>query len=296
MKIFCSTIIPTVGRATLSRAVRSVLNQEFSEAAFEVIVVNDSGRPLTYMDWQDSECVRIINTNRRERSVARNKGAAIAQGKYLHFLDDDDWILPGAFHSIWELEQESDAIWLYGSYQTVDDDGNLVHEWHPDICGNIFALLVAGESIPFQTSLLDANAFHAVGGFDTDPAITGVEDRELGRRLALIGTVGYIPTLVASIRIGEQTSTTNWKTLAASDRLGREKALQLPGTVPRLHKGIDSSYMNGRISRAFLASMIWNLKRRDILTAMSRATAGLTFTGQHLFSADYWRGLRKRMQ
>lgn len=290
--MFSTTVIPTIGRATLSRAVCSILDQNLGTEDFEVIVVNDSGKPLPSMEWQRDERVQVIHTNGRERSVARNTGAAIARGKFLQFLDDDDWILPGALQAFWELDQDNDAIWLYGSYQTVDNDGNVVDEWYPEICGDIFALLVAGESIPFQTSLLDAEAFHAAGGFDTDPLITGVEDRELGRRLALLGTVAYMPTRAASIRIGEQSSTTNWQTLAASDRLGREKALQQPGTVSRLHESVDSSYLNGRVSRAFLASSVWNLKRRNLLAAASRVTTGLALSGSDLISTDYWRGVR----
>jgi glycosyltransferase involved in cell wall biosynthesis len=85
--MFCSTVIPTIGRPTLSRAVCSLLDQAFTADDFEVIVVNDSGRPLPEMDWQHSAQVRVIDTNRRERSVARNTGAAIAGGRYLHFLD-----------------------------------------------------------------------------------------------------------------------------------------------------------------------------------------------------------------
>ena len=44
--MFSSTVIPTVNRPTLSRAVRSVLQQNFTADDFEVIVVNDSGQPL----------------------------------------------------------------------------------------------------------------------------------------------------------------------------------------------------------------------------------------------------------
>jgi len=44
--MFSSTIIPTVNRATLAKAVCSVLDQSFSNADFEVIVVNDSGQLL----------------------------------------------------------------------------------------------------------------------------------------------------------------------------------------------------------------------------------------------------------
>jgi glycosyltransferase involved in cell wall biosynthesis len=296
MDVFSSTIIPTVNRPTLSRAISSVLEQAFSAADFEVIVVNDSGQPMPDTDWRHSERVRVIDTNRRERSVARNTGAAIARGKYLHFLDDDDWLLPGALDALWALDQTSDAVWLYGSYQTVDNDGNLIEEFHPGIAGNIFALLVAGEGIPFQVSLLQARQFYAVGGFDPHPTITGVEDRDLGRRMALTGAVAYTPAIVAKIRIGQQGSTTNWATLAESDRRGREKVLSAQNAFARLRGSANSSYWRGRVSRAYFASMVWNLRRKNIFAAASRATAGLVLAGAHTLSADFWHGLRTKIK
>ena len=108
--MFCSVIIPTIGRQTVTRAIYSVLEQEFTADNFEVIVVNDSGQILPDAPWQHFEQVRLINTNRRERSVARNAGAAIAKGKYLCFLDDDDWLLPRALEQFWALAcQAKDA-------------------------------------------------------------------------------------------------------------------------------------------------------------------------------------------
>lgn len=297
MAIFSSTIIPTINRATLSGTVYSVLNQSFKAADFEVIVVNDSGQPLPDMDWQYCERVRVIDTNRRERSVARNTGAAIARGKYLHFLDDDDLFLPGALNAFWELSQISDdAVWLYGSYQTVDNDGNLVQEFHPGITGNISALLVAGESVPFQVSLLRANDFFAAGGFDPDPVIIGVEDRDVGRRLALRGSVAYTPVIVAQIRIGEQGSTTNWAIIAEGDRWGREKALRMQNAFARLCASTNSAYWHGRVSRAYFASMVWNLKHRNFFMATSRATAALAFAGWHPLSQSFWRGLMAKVK
>jgi glycosyltransferase involved in cell wall biosynthesis len=52
--MFCSTIIPTVGRDRLARAVESVLSKKCRPQLFEVIVVNDSGQPLTPAAWQQS--------------------------------------------------------------------------------------------------------------------------------------------------------------------------------------------------------------------------------------------------
>jgi glycosyltransferase involved in cell wall biosynthesis len=291
---FCSTIIPTINRSTLSRAVWSILDQSFSAANLEVIVVNDSGRPLPEMDWQHRDEVRVIDTNRCERSVARNTGAAIARGKYLHFLDDDDYLLPGAMDAFWVLDQRNCAVWLYGSYQTVDNNGVLVEEFHPGIDGNIFALLVSGEGIPLQVSLIRTKAFFAAGAFD--PTITGVEDRDFGRRLALLGEIAFTPQVVAKIRIGEQGSTTIWARLAEDDRWGREKALMAQNSFARLRASANSSYWHGRVSRAYFASAIWNLKRKNLLTAVSRGFAGLAFVGGDVVDREFWQGLKEKIK
>ena len=221
--MFCSTIIPTISRPSLARAVQSVLDQDFTVAEFEVIVVNDSGSLLPKETWQRDSRVRVVDTNRRERSVARNTGAAVAVGEYLHFLDDDDILLPGAMNVFWELSQkEENAAWLYGSWRTVDNDGNFINEFYPELNGNIFALLVSGEGLPLQASLLKAHSFYMAGAYDPIPILTGVEDRDMGRRVALIGDVASTSTVVAQVRIGEVGSSTNWKMIAEGDRWGRE--------------------------------------------------------------------------
>ncbi len=293
--MFCSTIIPTINRATLSRAVRSVLDQDFREDSFEVIVVNDSGWPLPDMDWQHTPNVRVIETHGRERCVARNTGAGLAAGRYLHFLDDDDILLPGALQSFWQATRASEAAWLYGYWQTVDNDGKLVEEFRPELDGNIFALLVAGEGLPLQASLLRTKDFFEAGGFDSRPAFVGIEDRDLGRRIALQGNISFVPSVVAQVRIGICGSTTNWSALAEGDRKGREKALGSVGAFSRLRSSADTRYWRGRVCRAFAGSILWNLRHMNLLTMASRAASGLLLTGNSLFSGDFWRGFRARI-
>lgn len=290
--MLCSTIIPTINRASLPRAVMSVLEQDLEPQEHEIIVVNDSGEPLPKAPWLASPLITVIDTNRRERSVARNAGAAVARGRYLHFLDDDDVLLPGALPAFWELSQRTEAAWLFGSWQTVDNDGNLLAEFRPDLHGNISALLVAGESLPLQASLLEARAFFAAGAFD--PAIVGVEDRDLGRRLGLSVEIAHTPALVARIRVGERGSTTKWSTLAEQDRWGREKALGAPNAPSRLRRSAHTCYWRGRVARAYLASTVWNLRKGNALTALSRAAAGVALALPSGFRPSFWQGLRTR--
>ena len=301
MPVFSSTIIPTINRSTLSRAVYSVLDQDFEKEDFEVIVVNDSGSPLPEMEWMHSGRVRVIDTNRHERSVARNTGAAVATGRYLHFLDDDDLLLPGALGAFWELDQsKGDAIWLNGSYQSVDNHGNVVENIHPENNGNNFALLVAGEGIPLQASLIESQCFFKSGCFD--PKITGVEDRDLGRRLVMIGNICHTKTFVAQIRIGIVGSTTNWSIIAEGDRTSRENALNLKGSFARLwasaktcswHGQVKRSYWHGRVCRSYFASAVWNLKHGSWFVAFSRGVAGVAFMNWRIFSLDFWHGMRQ---
>jgi glycosyltransferase involved in cell wall biosynthesis len=291
---FCSTIIPTVGRTTLSRAVESVLDQSFIADDFEIIVVNDSGKPLRESHWQKSESVQIINTGGRERSIARNTGATLAKGCYLHFLDDDDWIVPDAFNHLWALAQASDAAWLYGGTQLVDRQGKKIIELHHRLHGNCFVQVMAGEWIPLQASLIEASAFFAVGGFN--PLISGPEDIELLRRIALHSDIAGTHEIIACVAVGQDGSTTDYQHHPELSRWAREKTLNSPGFFPRIRSSADSSYWYGRVVRIFLTSLVWNVQHRHICTAASRALFGLAsiaLASLSVFSSNFWRAIMK---
>ena len=163
--MFCSVIIPTIGRKTLTRAVHSVLEQNFNKDTYEIIVVNDSGKRLSLQSWQESPIVCLVETNQRERCIARNTGAAISRGKYLLFLDDDDWLLPNALETLWDLATSSNSVWLYGGYQLVDSQANKFTDFQPNEVGNCFIRFLSGEWLPLQSSIINSQVFFKVGGF-----------------------------------------------------------------------------------------------------------------------------------
>lgn len=93
-----TVIVPTYKRSVnyLSRAVRSVLNQTYSN--IEIIVIDDSPSDYEkrdsvkqYMESIASDNVRYFqNEVNMGGSLARNRGIELASGKYISFLDDDD--------------------------------------------------------------------------------------------------------------------------------------------------------------------------------------------------------------
>lgn len=293
--MFCSTIIATVGRSTLDRAVSSVLAQEFTVDDFEIIVVNDTGVPLPKADWQKSDRVQIINTNERERSVARNAGAAIAKGNYLHFLDDDDWLLPGALQTLWTLSKTSTAAWLYGGTQLVNRRDQPLIQLKHRMKGNCFIQTVAGEWIPLQTSLIRTEAFFAVGGFN--PLIPANEDIDLSRRFALRFDIAGTDTIVGCIGMGQENSTTDRSHAQQYGRWAREPLLNERGVFNRMRHSAHNSYWHGRIVRAYLTSFVWNLQGGKMGVAASRAVLGafgLVLAGHHLISVDFWQAVATR--
>jgi glycosyltransferase involved in cell wall biosynthesis len=287
-----SSIITTIGRSKLNRAVESLLYQKFPEEQFEIIVVNDSGTLLPHDNWFDSTKVRIINTNRRERSVARNTGASSARGKYLHFLDDDDWMLPHAFQEFWKLASTQNPAWIYGGAHLFDRNDNYLFKIQHGINGNGFLQTMAGEWIPLQSSLIDANLFHQVGGFN--PIITGPEDIDLLRKVALVGDIAEVDSIVSCIERGEESSATNYQTHPEISRLAREKILELPGVYQRMVSGANSSFWYGKLLRIYLTSAVWNIQRKRVFTTFSRffhASKSLVHAGRYNFTPDFWQSV-----
>ena len=296
--MICSTIIPTIGRDSLSRAVESVLQQDFDRDEFEVIVVNDSGKPLPHQDWMDSKQVTLLHTNRHNRSVARKTGAAVARGKYLHFLDDDDWIVPGAFQGIWSVANTTQAGWICGAFALVDNQGELIKEIYPPERGNCCVQMIASEWLPLQASWIDSKAFFAVGGFELLFSTSG-QDVDLSRKISRYYDFAHSSSITAKIRYGDSGSTTDYGRQISNNRLSREKNLDLSGAFARLRTSARAStdraaYWQGRIIYYYLASVRWNLMQRNLSRAASRATyllLALLTSGMLLFSPSLWKAI-----
>ena len=296
--MICSTIIPTIGRDSLSRAVESVLQQDFDRDEFEVIVVNDSGKPLPHETWMDSKQVTILHTNRHNRSVARNTGAAVARGNYLHFLDDDDRIVPGAFQQLSKIASTMQAGWICGAFALVDNQGVLIKEIYPPERGNCFVQTIASEWLPLQSSWINTKAFFAVGGFELLFSTSG-QDVDLSRKIARYYEFANSSAIIATIRFGDSDSTTDYGRQISNNRLSREKGLDLPGAFSRLLTSARAStnrvaYWQGCIIYYYLASIRWNLMQRSLSRVASRTTyllLALLTSGMLLFSPSLWKAI-----
>ena len=90
-----SIIIPVYNTGEyLSRCLDSVINQTYKE--IEIICVNDGSTDNSLQILNDyAKCddrIIIINQKNLGSSEARNNGLKIIKGKWVGFVDSDDWV------------------------------------------------------------------------------------------------------------------------------------------------------------------------------------------------------------
>jgi cellulose synthase/poly-beta-1,6-N-acetylglucosamine synthase-like glycosyltransferase len=91
----CTVVLNTYNRASvLPRALSSVLAQTLT--SFEVIVVDDGSTDDTasVIGGFSDQRIRYVHQANAGLSLARNRGAAEAKGRFVTFLDDDDRVEP----------------------------------------------------------------------------------------------------------------------------------------------------------------------------------------------------------
>lgn len=95
----------------LSRCVESVLNQTYMN--FELLLINDgstdsSGAICDYYAAKDSRII-VCHEKNEGVSITRNKGIKKSIGKYLTFIDSDDWVENDYIESFF-LDKESENV------------------------------------------------------------------------------------------------------------------------------------------------------------------------------------------
>lgn len=113
-----SVIIPVYNvEDYLYVCINSVLKQTFSD--LEIICIDDSSEDssleiLEYFAQKDSRVKIIKNDSNKGPGYSRNKGLELAQGKYISFLDGDDWLSSDTFEIlIKKVEQDNLDLLLF---------------------------------------------------------------------------------------------------------------------------------------------------------------------------------------
>lgn len=115
----------------IARCLDSIYNQKVDETLFEVIAIND-GSPDNSLqiveEYQEAHNNLIIHTKKNGGlSSARNKGIELATGKYVWFVDSDDWITNDSLKVVFEtITKNYDVISTTLIYSYDDNSKNCI--------------------------------------------------------------------------------------------------------------------------------------------------------------------------
>lgn len=117
-----SFIVPVHnGERTIKRCIESILCQKIE---LEVVVVDDGSDDGTssVLASFNNPRLKVVKTNNEGAASARNRGVLLAQGRYVAFVDSDDWLCGGAYCEIARLMASEDVdLYLVDSSKVFPD-------------------------------------------------------------------------------------------------------------------------------------------------------------------------------
>lgn len=125
-----SVVIPTYNRLDfLKEAITSCFERN-DTISVEVIVVDDGSTDETrrYLESIETKQVKPIFQQSQGAQVARNRGKEAASGKFVKFLDDDDWLTPGTLVKEVDLLKKSGADFSYGNFRIQEANNDWVYQ------------------------------------------------------------------------------------------------------------------------------------------------------------------------
>lgn len=123
---YFSIVIPTYNRAhSILKGIKSILSQSFQD--FEIIIIDDASKDNTEEVVQEIKDKRVRyfrNEDNLERCHSRNKGIELATGKYICFLDSDDYHLPNHLEILYtsiQAKNEPEAFFFVNAWDETED-------------------------------------------------------------------------------------------------------------------------------------------------------------------------------
>jgi len=215
-----SVVIPCHNHeAYLGEAIESVYTQ--TRAVREIIVVDDgSTRPVQPASMWEGLPVRIIRTENRGASAARNLGVSLATGAFIAFLDADDAWAPT------KIEMQEDALESNPDTVAVFTQHTEKQGWSPCPPTNypppdasddeVLVRLWKWNFIALPSVMVRRETFLRVGGFNEHLRYS--EDWELWVRLLVAGRFGQVPLPLCYRRIHSHQMTKNFDQIVVYHR------------------------------------------------------------------------------
>ncbi len=195
MNELVSIIIPCYNAEKwIGECINSALSQTYSP--IEIIVVDDGSTDasLSIIEKYGNK-VRWVSCANGGPSAARNRGFHISKGKYIQFIDADDYISPMKVKNQVESLKvlNKDIVYCDWCHQTYNDDNTIKSSSYitNQAANDMAYYVISNNTIHSGSCLYKREVIERVSGFDESLRIA--EDYDFFIRLALSGAkFGYV--------------------------------------------------------------------------------------------------------
>lgn len=189
---FFSIILPTYNRADfIEKAVHSVINQTYE--GWELIVVDDGSEDNTkeLISGLNNSKILYFWQENQGRSIARNNGIAKARGKYICFIDSDDYYEVDFLEKLYQgLQVKGFPVAFFFSNVILEKGTTRQIIDYPEIQGNPLEYFLLNSVGTIQGCL----HYRILKEFKFDPDLSIGEDLALWIQVADKYPVHYFPT------------------------------------------------------------------------------------------------------
>ncbi|MBL7074385.1 glycosyltransferase [candidate division KSB1 bacterium] len=206
-----SIIVPTYNHGHLiKRCIDSIIRQTFTN--WEAIIVNNFSEDNTIEVIKSFTDPRVLLVNIRNDgviAVSRNKGISLAKGRYIAFLDSDDWWYPEKLEASMRRFDSADIVFHDLDIHTPNGKTIIRKAKGRHLARPVFAdLMTGGNALCSSSVIVKKSIVHKVGGFSESRRLISIEDFDLWLKIARItDQFIYIPKALGNKWIWSQNTT-----------------------------------------------------------------------------------------
>lgn len=130
-----SVIVPVYNdEKYLAKNIESILCQPVQDMELIYILdgCTDRSEDIVTQYQKRDKRIKILKQTNKGQGAARNAGLEIATGKYILFVDSDDYLESDSINSMIQLADKNELDLLQGFFRFVDENGNEIKNWCPE--------------------------------------------------------------------------------------------------------------------------------------------------------------------
>ncbi|MDP2432808.1 MAG: glycosyltransferase [Pseudomonadota bacterium] len=264
-----SVVMPCYNAAPyVEEAVRCVMGQSWPEV--ELIVVDDGSSDHSVDLVQGlAEIhpgrIKLLHSSRLGPFPARNIGLKNCTGKYIAFLDADDWWLPDTLEKLYGALMDNAVDLAYCGWQNVGDGVTSEPYVPPEYeTGDPVATFVRTCPWPIHAALMPKSLVDQLGGF-SERRFSAMDYDFWLRALALTRRIKRVPEVLAFYRWHDkgQVSAVKWRQVLDALTAQKDFIRANPALVRHLPKAKMRDLTEGQVLRQAYRAF-W---KRDLVSA-----------------------------